>query len=155
MGIRLHRTKVVAAATAVVSAAALALVAAAPADAATAVKTVRVRMSDSSITFIGGGATTSGGVTTLHAGRYQFHVVARPQMPRPLAHRHRAEPGPRPVGDAVVERDAEDRHVVVGDPVDLGQPGERASAREPRHLPPVDRPDRFARALRHGNLPFA
>ena len=77
MGIRLHRTKLVAAATAVVSAAALALVAAAPADAATAVKTVRVRMSDSSITFIGGGATTSGGVTTLHAGRYQFHVVAR------------------------------------------------------------------------------
>ena len=77
MGIRLHRTKVVAAATAVVSAAALALVAAAPADAATAVKTVRVRMSDSSITFIGGGASTSGGVTTLHAGRYQFHVVAR------------------------------------------------------------------------------
>ena len=77
MGIRLHRTKVVAAATAVVSAAALALVAAAPADAATAVKTVRVRMSDNSITFIGGGATTSGGVTTLHAGRYQFHVVAR------------------------------------------------------------------------------
>ena len=77
MGIRLHRTKVVAAATAVVSAAALALVAAAPADAATAVKTVRVRMSDSSIIFTGGGATTSGGVTTLHAGRYHFHVVGR------------------------------------------------------------------------------
>jgi hypothetical protein len=75
MGIRLLRTKAVAAATAVISAAALALVAAAPADAATAVKTVRVRMSDTSITFSGGGATTAGGVTTLHAGRYHFHVV--------------------------------------------------------------------------------
>ena len=77
MGIRLHRTKAVAAATAVVSAAAMALVAVAPAEAATAVKTVRVRMSDSSITFTGGGATTAGGVTTLHAGRYHFHVVGR------------------------------------------------------------------------------
>ena len=77
MGIRLHRTKAVAAATAVVSAAAMALVAVAPAEAATAVKTVRVRMSDSAITFSGGGATTSGGVTTLHAGRYHFHVVGR------------------------------------------------------------------------------
>jgi hypothetical protein len=77
MGIRLYRTKAVAAATAVISAAALALVAAAPADAATAVKTVRVRMSDSSILFTGGGATTAGGVTTLHAGRYHFHVVGR------------------------------------------------------------------------------
>jgi hypothetical protein len=76
MGIRLHRTRAVAAATAVVSAAALALVAAAPAEAATAVPTVKVRMSDSSITFSGGGATTSGGVTTLHAGRYRFHVVS-------------------------------------------------------------------------------
>jgi hypothetical protein len=75
MGIRLHRTKAVAAATALISAAALALVAAAPAEAATAVKTVKVRMSDSSITFSGGGATTSAGVTTLHAGRYRFHVV--------------------------------------------------------------------------------
>ena len=27
--------------------------------------------------FIGGGATTAGGVTTLHAGRYHFHVVGR------------------------------------------------------------------------------
>jgi uncharacterized cupredoxin-like copper-binding protein len=77
MGIRLHRTRTVAAATAVISAAALAFVAAAPADAATAVKTVRVRMSDSSIIFTGGGATTAGGVTTLHAGRYHFHVVGR------------------------------------------------------------------------------
>jgi hypothetical protein len=77
MGIRLHRTRAVAAATAVITAAGLALVAAAPADAATAVPTVRVRMSDSSITFTGGGASTAGGVTTLHAGRYQFHVVAR------------------------------------------------------------------------------
>jgi hypothetical protein len=77
MGIRLHRTRAVAAATAVISAAALALVAAAPAEAATAVPTVRVRMSDSSIIFTGGGATTAGGVTTLHAGRYHFHVVGR------------------------------------------------------------------------------
>ena len=77
MGIRLHRTRAVAAATAVVSAAALALVAVAPAEAATAVKTVRVRISDSSIIFTGGGATTAGGVTTLHAGRYHFHVVGR------------------------------------------------------------------------------
>jgi hypothetical protein len=77
MGIRLHRTKAVAAATAVITAAGLALVAAAPADAATAVPTVRVRISDSSITFAGGGATTAGGVTTLHAGRYHFHVVGR------------------------------------------------------------------------------
>lgn len=75
MGIRLRRTKAIAAATVVVSAAALAVTAAAPAEAATAVPTVKVRISDSSITFSGGGATTSAGVTTLHAGRYRFHVV--------------------------------------------------------------------------------
>jgi hypothetical protein len=75
MGLRLRRTKAIAAATVVVSAAALAVTAAAPAEAATAVPTVKVRISDSSITFSGGGATTSAGVTTLHAGRYRFHVV--------------------------------------------------------------------------------
>ena len=51
MGIRLHRTKALAAATVVVSDAALAVTAAVPAEAATAVPTVKVRMSDSSITF--------------------------------------------------------------------------------------------------------
>jgi hypothetical protein len=76
MGIRLNRTKAIAAATAVISAGALAMTAATPAEAATAVPTVKVRMSDSKITFSGGGATTSAGVTTLHAGRYRFHVVS-------------------------------------------------------------------------------
>ncbi len=53
-----------------------AVTAAAPAEAA-AVKTVKVRMSDTAITFSGGGASTANGVTTLHAGRYRFHVVSR------------------------------------------------------------------------------
>ena len=39
-------------------------------------KTVRVRMSDSAITFHGGGAMPMNGMTMLPAGRYHFHVVA-------------------------------------------------------------------------------
>jgi hypothetical protein len=79
----------------------------------------------------------------------ELDVMARPQMPRCLPDGHRAEPGARPVGDAAVERYAKHRDVVVGDPVDLGQPGERGGAREPGHLPPVHRPDRLADVLRH------
>lgn len=75
MGIRTHRTRTFAAATsAALLAATAAVTAAAPADAA-AVKTVKVRITDSAITFSGGGATTANGVTTLHAGRYHLHVV--------------------------------------------------------------------------------
>ena len=76
MGFRTHSTKAIAAAaaTALFSVTA-AVTAASPAEAAT-VKTVNVRMSDNAITFHGGGASTANGVTTLHAGRYHFHVVS-------------------------------------------------------------------------------
>jgi hypothetical protein len=73
MGI--HRTKAIAAAaSAALVVATMAVTAAAPAQAATT-HTVKVKMSDSSIKFSGGGATTANGVTTLHAGRIHFHVV--------------------------------------------------------------------------------
>lgn len=76
MGIRRNRTRATAAAAATaLFAVTAALTAATPAQAA-AVKTVKVHMSDSAITFSGGGATTSNGVTTLHAGRYRFHVMS-------------------------------------------------------------------------------
>jgi hypothetical protein len=76
MGICTHRTRAIAAAaTAALFAVTVAVTAAAPAEAATA-KTVKVRMSASTITFRGGGATTANGVTTLHSGRYHFHVVS-------------------------------------------------------------------------------
>ncbi len=71
---RMNRHRAVAAATAVLVGATLA-VSAAPAQAA-AVKTVRVHMSDSAITFHGGGASTANGVTTLPAGRYRFRVLS-------------------------------------------------------------------------------
>lgn len=76
MGIRARRTRLVAtgAATAVFAVTA-AVTVATSAEAAT-VKTVKVRMSDSAITFSGGGASTANGVTTLRPGRYHFHVVA-------------------------------------------------------------------------------
>lgn len=48
-------------------------VVAAPAEAAE-VRTVTVKMTDTSITFSGGGAETADGVTTLRSGRYRFHV---------------------------------------------------------------------------------
>ncbi len=77
MDIHVRRYRAVAAATAAVLCSVTAVVVAAgPADAA-AVKTVRVRMSDSAIIFSGGGASTANGVTTLPAGRYHFHVVSR------------------------------------------------------------------------------
>jgi hypothetical protein len=76
MGIRTHRTKAIAAAAATaLFAVTAAVTAASPAEAST-VKTVNVRMSDNAITFHGGGASTANGVTTLHAGRYHFHVVS-------------------------------------------------------------------------------
>jgi hypothetical protein len=76
MGIRTHRTKAIAAAaSAALIVATVAVSAAAPAQAATS-HTVKVKMSDSSITFSGGGSSTANGVTTLHAGRYHFHVVS-------------------------------------------------------------------------------
>ena len=75
MGNRTHRTRAIAAGTTAALLAITVAVTAAPAEAAT-VRTVKVRMSDSAITFSGGGATTANGVTTLHAGRYHFHVVS-------------------------------------------------------------------------------
>jgi hypothetical protein len=72
----MHRTKAIAAAaSAALVVATVAVTAAAPAEAA-ASHTVKVKMSDSSITFSGGGSSTANGVTTLHAGRYHFHVVS-------------------------------------------------------------------------------
>ena len=75
----LNRTRAIAAvgATAVLSCTGLALPATDAAQAATAVPTVTVHMSNSKITFSGSGAKTSNGVTTLHAGRYNFHVVTK------------------------------------------------------------------------------
>ena len=52
----------------------MAVTAAAPAQAASS-HTVKVKMSDSSITFSGGGSSTANGVTSIHSGRYHFHVV--------------------------------------------------------------------------------
>jgi hypothetical protein len=76
MGIRTHRTKAIAAAaSAALVVATVAVTAAVPAQAATS-HTVKVKMSDSAITFSGGGSSTANGVTTLHAGRYHFHVVS-------------------------------------------------------------------------------
>lgn len=75
MGISTYRTRAIAAAAATALFAVTAAVTGA-APAAAAVKTVKVRMSDSAITFSGGGATTANGVTTLAAGRYRFHVVS-------------------------------------------------------------------------------
>ncbi len=71
----MHHIKAVAAASAALVAATVA-VTAAPAQAAS-VRTVTVRMSDTAITFHGGGATTANGVTTLRPGRYNFHVVSK------------------------------------------------------------------------------
>ena len=76
MRIRTHRTKAIAAAaSAALVVATVAVAAAAPAQAA-ASHTVKVKMSDSSITFSGGGSTTANGVTSIHSGRYTFHVVS-------------------------------------------------------------------------------
>lgn len=69
------RTKgIAAAATVAVAAATVAVTTAGPAEAATT-HTVTVRMSDSAITFRGGGSSTANGATTLHAGQYHFHVT--------------------------------------------------------------------------------
>ena len=77
MGMIIGRTRpVTAAVTALLLAATGAVLAASPADAAAPVPTVRVRISDHAIKFIGGGASTSNGVTTLHAGRYHFRVLS-------------------------------------------------------------------------------
>jgi hypothetical protein len=75
MGIRTHRTKVIAAAASAALVVATVAVAAAPAEAATS-HTVKVKMSDNAIKFSGGGSTTANGQTRLHAGRYTFHVVS-------------------------------------------------------------------------------
>ena len=76
MRIRTHRTKAIAAAaSAALVVATVAVTAAAPAQAA-ASHTVKVKMSDRSITFSGGGSTTANGVTSIHSGRYTFHVVS-------------------------------------------------------------------------------
>jgi hypothetical protein len=73
MGI--HRTRAIAAAaSAALVVATIAVTAAAPAQAATT-HTVKAKMSDSAITFSGGGASTANGTTTVHAGRIHFHVV--------------------------------------------------------------------------------
>jgi hypothetical protein len=73
---RTLRIRAVAAAGATVVLSGTALVAATPAAlAASAVPTVTVHVTAKSITFSGGGATTSNGVTTLHAGRIHFHVT--------------------------------------------------------------------------------
>lgn len=73
MGI--HRTKAIAAAaSAALVVATVAVTAAAPAQAASS-HTVKVKMSDSAITFSGGGSSTANGVTSIHSGRYHFHVV--------------------------------------------------------------------------------
>lgn len=45
------------------------------AQASTSISTVNVTVGNSRITFTGGGATNANGVTTLHAGRYHFHVT--------------------------------------------------------------------------------
>ena len=77
MRIPLQRRQIAAAATAVVTCAGLSIAGTTvAAQAATTVPTVTVHMSASKITFSGGGATTSNGVTRLHAGRYHFHVVS-------------------------------------------------------------------------------
>ncbi len=76
MNIRVRRYRAVAAGTAAVLCSVTAVVAAAAPAEAAAVKTVRVRMTDSAITFHGGGAMAMNGTTMLPAGRYRFHVVA-------------------------------------------------------------------------------
>jgi hypothetical protein len=76
MNIRVRRYRAVAAATAAALCSVTAVVAAAAPAEAAAVKTVRVRMTDSAITFHGGGAMAMNGGTMLPAGRYHFHVVA-------------------------------------------------------------------------------
>src|SRR5215470_4792477 len=86
-------------------------------------------------------------------GAVQLDVMAGPQVPGGLADGHRPEPGPGTVRGAAVERRAEHGDVVVGDPVDLRNAGERAGAGEPGHLPPVHRPDRLAAVLAHCLLP--
>jgi len=74
MGIQ--RTKAIAAAaSAALVVATVAVTAAVPAQAASS-HTVKVKMSDSSITFSGGGSSTANGVTSIHSGRYHFHVVS-------------------------------------------------------------------------------
>jgi hypothetical protein len=77
MRMRTYRARTIAAAgaAAALTCTALTMSATTAAQAATSIPTVTVHMSSSKITFIGGGATTSKGVTTLHAGRYHFHVV--------------------------------------------------------------------------------
>jgi hypothetical protein len=75
MDIHVRHYRTVAAATAAVLCSVTAVVAAA-APAQAAVKTVRVHMTDSAITFHGGGAMPMDGMTMLPAGRYHFHVRA-------------------------------------------------------------------------------
>lgn len=77
MSMHRFRTRSIAAtaATAVLSSAGLVMATTTAAQAATPYPTVTVHMSNSAITFSGGGAKTADGVTTLHAGRYHFHVV--------------------------------------------------------------------------------
>src|SRR5437588_5139172 len=73
---RTFRLRLAAAAGATAVLSATGLVAAAPAAlAAAAIPTVTVHVTAKNITFAGGGATTSHGVTTLHAGRIHFHVT--------------------------------------------------------------------------------
>jgi hypothetical protein len=79
MRIRTYRARAVAVAgaTAVIATTGLVAGATAVQAASSSAPTVTVHMSASKITFSGGGATTANGVTTLHAGRYHFHVVTR------------------------------------------------------------------------------
>jgi hypothetical protein len=77
MQTRSRSTRTIAAGAAATLAAVTALVvAASPADAAVA-PTVTVKMSDSAITFSGGGSSTAHGATHLRPGRYKFHVVSK------------------------------------------------------------------------------
>ncbi|MDX6259619.1 MAG: hypothetical protein QOH84_1307, partial [Kribbellaceae bacterium] len=77
MRIRSLRTRAVAVAGATAIVSTMGLVATSTvADAAASIPTVTVHITSKQITFSGGGATTSNGVTTLHAGRIHFHVTA-------------------------------------------------------------------------------
>ncbi len=68
-------------------------------------------------------------------------VVGRAQVPRRLSDRGGSETSTWAVGDAAVERCAEDGDVEVADLVDAGQAGKGRGSGEARHATSVDRPD--------------
>ena len=74
-------------------------------------------------------------------GRNVQGRVVRPQQAGRLPHVRGAEPGPRPVGHAGVERHARDDDVGLGHLVESRQPGERGRPCEPRRLRCIDRAD--------------